>query len=138
MKKKILKILIFGVMFLSLLTGCTNQKVNSEYSNEKNIEEEIITNLEKIAHVTDLNSSNPFDYTKNEYYTNIVNLGNDAVIVLEKMYKQGEITGVNAYLSALAIQDITNCNLYKEYNLDWSTAKEFYDLWENHNCSFKK
>ena len=67
--------------------------------------------------------------TKNEYYKNIVNLGKDAVPVLEDMYNKGKLTGVNAYLSALVIQDITKCNLNEKYNLDWSTAEEFYDLW---------
>ena len=78
------------------------------------------------------------DYTKNEYYKNIVNLGKDAVPVLEDMYNKGKLTGVNAYLSALVIQDITKCNLNEKYNLDWSTAEEFYDLWKDNNCSYKK
>lgn len=52
------------------------------------------------------------------------------------MYKDGKITGVNAYLSVLAIEDITHCNLYEEYDLDWSTAEEFYTLWKDYNCSF--
>lgn len=85
-----------------------------------------------------MTSSNPYDYTKNEYYNNIINLGKDAVPVLENMYKNKKLSGVNAYLSALAIQDIAKCNLYEKYNLEWSTAEEFYILWEDNNCSFKK
>lgn len=85
-----------------------------------------------------MTSSNPYNYTKNEYYKNIVILGNDAVNVLENMYKDKKLSGLNAYFSALAIQDITKCSLYEDYNLDWSTAEEFYNLWEDHNCSFKK
>lgn len=107
------------------------------HTNEEQIKKEIVTNLDQISEVTDLKSSNSFDYTKNEYYSNIVNLGVDAVPILEDMYKSGELIGVNAYLSALAIEDITECDLYQEYDLDWSTAEEFYDLWENNNCSFK-
>ena len=72
----------------------------------------------------------------NRFYKNIVNLGKKAVPVLEDMYKKGELTGVNAYLSALAIEDIANCNLLEKYNLEWSTASEFYRYWENNNCSF--
>lgn len=52
------------------------------------------------------------------------------------MYKNGKLNGISTFLSALAIQDITKCNLYEEYNLDWSTAEEFYTLWEENNCSF--
>ena len=54
------------------------------------------------------------------------------------MYKDKKLSSVNAYFSALAIQDITKCSLYEEYNLDWSTAEEFYDLWKEKNCSYKK
>ena len=121
------------------LCGCTNnQEADFNYTNEKQIEKEIITNMEQIVEVTDKTSSNPYDYTKNEYYKNIVNLGKDAVPVLEDMYNKGKLTGVNAYLSALVIQDITKCNLNEKYNLDWSTAEEFYDLWKDNNCSYKK
>ena len=84
------------------------------------------------------NYEESFVYTKNEYYNNIVNLGEDAVPILEDMYNKKELAGVNAYLSALAIQDITKCNLHEEYNLDWSTAEKFYTLWKDNNCSFKK
>ncbi len=103
----------------------------------KELTDVIMDNLDKIAEVTDNTSSNPYDYTKNDYYKDIVSLGNDAVKVLENMYKKGELTGVNAYLSALAIQDITKCNLYEKYGYDWSTAEEFYKLWKNDNCSYQ-
>ena len=86
--------------------------------------------------VSDLTSSNLYDYTKNVYYNNIVDLGDKAAFVLENMYKNGELNGISAFISVLAIQDITKCNLYEEYNLDWSTAEEFYTLWEENNCSF--
>lgn len=96
----------------------------------------IIENLNKIMEVSDLTSSNPYDYTKNVYYNNIVDLGDKAAFVLENMCKNGELNGISAFISVLAIQDITKCNLYEEYNLDWSTAEEFYTLWEENNCSF--
>ena len=108
-----------------------------ENTNNTEIEKEIMTNLDKIAEVTDMTSSNPFDYTNNDYYKNIVNLGKSAVPILENMYKNGKLTGVNAYLSALAIQDITDCNLLEKYNFDWATAEEFYTYWENNNCYYK-
>lgn len=97
----------------------------------------ILNNFNKISEVSDKTSSNPYDYMKNDYYENIVNLGKNAVSTLETMYKNGKLTGVNAYLSALAIQDITKCNLYEKYGYDWSTAEEFYKLWKDNNCSYK-
>ncbi len=94
-------------------------------------------NFKRIDESANKTSSNPYDYTKNEYYKNIVKLGENAVYVLENMYKNNKLMGVSAYLSALAIQDITKCNLYEKYNLDWTTAEEFYTLWEDNNCLFK-
>lgn len=133
------KILFACICCVLCLSGCTNkQKANFNYTNEEQIEKKITENFEQIAEMTDMTSSNPFNYTKNQYYNNIVNLGENAVFVLEKMYKSGKLSGVNAYLSALAIEDITGCNLYEKYNLDWSTAEEFYILWKDNNCSFNK
>lgn len=137
MKK--VKIIFISICCILCVCGCKNNKNgNLSYKDEKQIEEKIKINLENILKETDLTSSNPFDYTKNEYYQNIVSLGKDAVSVLENMYKNKELSGVNAYLSSLAIEDITDCDLNEKYNLDWSTAEEFYTLWKDHNCSFKK
>ena len=47
------------------------------------------------------------------------------------MYNSNKLSGVYAYISALAVQDITGCNLYEEFDLDWSTAEEFYTLWKD-------
>lgn len=133
------KILLICMCSILCLCGCTkNKKADFNYTNEEQIEKEIVTNIEQITEVTNETSSNPFDYTKNEYYKNIVNLGKDAVPILEDMYNKGKLTGVNAYLSALAIQDITKCNLHEKYNLEWSTAEEFYTLWKDNNCLYKK
>ena len=130
---------IIIIICMLCLCGCTNsKKADYNYTNEEQIEKEILINLSEIGNISDTTSSNPYDYTKNEYYKNIVNLGKDAVPVLEDMYNKGKLTGVNAYLSALVIQDITKCNLNEKDNLDWSTAEEFYDLWKDNNCSYKK
>lgn len=128
------KIILISLICIFCLYGCSDKKSNV---NDEQLKNEIMANLNKINEVTNVTSSNPYDYTNNEYYNNIVKLGKDAVPVLENMYKNNELSGLNAYLSALVIQDITNCNLYEKYNLDWTTADEFYSLWENNNCSFK-
>ena len=130
---------IIIIIYMLCLCGCTNsKKADYNYKNEEQIEKEILINLSEIRNITDTTSSNPYDYINNEYYKNIINLGENAVPILENMYNDGKLTGVDAYLSALAIEDISNCKLYKEYNLGWSTAEEFYTLWKDHNCSFKK
>lgn len=132
MKKVINKIIIIFCCILCLC-GCNEENVN----NEGNIEETITENLKQIGEVSDTTSSIPYDYTENEYYKNIIKLGKKAVPVLEGMYNENKLSGVYAYISALAVQDITGCNLYEEYNLDWSTADEFYTLWKDYNCGLK-
>ena len=98
------KILFACICCVLCLSGCTNkQKANFNYTNEEQIEKKITENFEQIAEMTDMTSSNPFNYTKNQYYNNIVNLGENAVFVLEKMYKSGKLSGVKAYLSALKL-----------------------------------
>lgn len=134
-----MKKIIYLSMFLILcICACTNKSKDNFGNNEKNLENIIIENLTQISNEFNMTSSNPYNYTKNEYYKNKVILCNDAVNVLENMYKDKKLSGLNAYFSALAIQAITKCSLYEEYNLDWSTAEELYNLWEDHNCSFKK
>lgn len=133
------RIIIISLSCILLLCGCSNNQ-KTEYSNSDNkqLEKEITENFSKIMEVSDLKSSNPYDYTKNDYYNNLVALGVTAVPVLENMFNTGKLTGVEAYLSALAIQDITKCNLHDEYNLEWETAEEFYEFWKDNNCNFKK
>lgn len=68
------KLIFIGAFILLCLCGCaTNQKDLSNSSDEQ-LESVIISNLKKIEEVTDLTSSNPYNYTKNEYYKNIVAL----------------------------------------------------------------
>ena len=81
------KVLLICVSCLICLSGCTNNnKENYNYLKEEEIEKEIIENLAKITEVTNPTSSNPYEYIENEYYNNIVNLGKEAVPVLENMY----------------------------------------------------
>ena len=98
-------------------------------------EQTILDNMDGIMEVSDLSSSNPYDYIDNNHYRSIVALGSGAVSVLEDLYNSGKLTGLEAYISALAIEDITDCRLSTKYN--WSSAEEFYNLWKNDNCEFK-
>lgn len=130
-----MKKIIVATSCILCLCGCTNNK--EQITNEDNIEEKIIENLKQIGKLSDTASSNPYDYIKNENYKNIIKLEKKAVPVLEEMYNSNKLSGVYAYISALAVQDITGCNLYEEYDLDWSTAEEFYTLWKDNNCGLK-
>ncbi len=126
--------IIVILMCLICTCGCTNNvdtnipikktdKVTEIIDNT--LKEEILNNLDQISNVADLSSSNPYDYIDNEYYDNIVALGEKAIPVLESMYKNSELTGVNAYIGALAIEEITGSR-----NFIWSDASEFFLNWE--------
>lgn len=57
---------------------------------------------------------------------------------IEKMYKDGEFTYKEAYVAALIIEDITKCNMEKEFDKKWDTGDEFFELWDKSNCKEKK
>lgn len=77
-------------------------------------------------------SSNPYDYIKNnEYYNNIVNMGIDALPILEEKLQNSNTNGLEDYIMAIAIEEITNCNLKNDSNTTWASAKEFDAKWES-------
>ena len=87
-------------------------------------------------------SSNPYDYIKNnKYYDQIVSFGIDAVPVLEEQIESGEVEGLCAYLSALAIEDITSCKIGNKPNYEWDSAPQFSTKWkeyvENISCEME-
>lgn len=127
------KIIIIFCAFL--LCGCASEE-NEQIPQDK-IKETINTNLEKIMTVSDVTSSNPYDYTQNEYYQNIIAIGKQAIPVIEEMYENKELNSLNAYIVALAIQEIADCNLHEKYNIDWINADEFFTNWKTKNCGLK-
>ena len=98
--KKTIILCICCALILCACSGAKEQKKDE-------LRKVILENMEKIDEVSDPTSSNPYDYTKNEYYRNIVDLGKDAVPVLEEMCRSGELTGLHAFISDIAIQEIT-------------------------------
>ncbi len=81
------KIIFLSICLILCICGCTNESKDNFGNNEANLENIIIENLNQISNESNMTSSNPYEYTKNEYYKNIVKLGNDAVNILENMYK---------------------------------------------------
>ena len=95
---------------------------------EKTVAEEIDYNLAKINELSlnQITSSNPYDYIDNDHYNNIIKLGMPAVSVLEEKYSNNELHGLNAYIAALAIQEITGIQISEEADETWETAEEFF------------
>ena len=98
---------------------------------EKTVAEEIDYNLAKINELSlnQITSSNPYDYIDNDHYNNIIKLGMPAVSVLEEKYSNNELHGLNAYIAALAIQEITGIQISEEADKTWETAEEFFAQW---------
>ena len=53
---------------------------------------------------------------------------------IEKMYRTKSFTEEEAYLSALAIEGVAGCKMQDEFNKQWQTTEEFYDLWKKSKC----
>ncbi len=88
------------------------------------------TLLSNAYSVETLLNSSPYAYIDNDFYRNIVSLGFDAVQVLQEKNADGEFSDLNSYIAAIAIQEITGCNLYSITGIDFETADEFYSLWD--------
>lgn len=89
-------------------------------------------NFESMAKSYDtktLMSSSPYAYIDNEYYKNIVNLGFEAVPLLQEKGESKEYSSLNSYISALAILEITDCDFQELTGTDFETAEQFYKLW---------
>ncbi len=101
----------------------------------KMMEKKIEDNIENILKTNDGTSSSTYDYINNEYYDNIVHMGMDAVPILERKYENGPY-GLESFIAAFIIEDITKCDVKEKYNLEWSNPEEFYKIWKEHNCSY--
>lgn len=123
MKKKLIEVLGIVAAF-SLCVGVINQGSTV-------VEAQVSQNLEKILEVDSdvLTSSNPFDYTENKYYENIVNQGMDAADVLTDGIIDKNEASLDGYVAALAVEDITGVDVGKITGEDWESADEFWDLW---------
>ena len=109
---------------------------NSEIVCVEIIERKIKENLKRIHEINNGISSNPYDYINNDYYKNIVNLGSDGVRAIIKMYENEELSGLDAYIGGIAIEEITGCNIKEKYHINWSNSNEFYKSWKDYHCNF--
>ena len=130
--KKCLNLLILFFCIV-LVCSCNNKKLKGK---DNDIKREILNNMQMIIQTSNPTISNPYDYIKNKYYNNIIKIKDDAVPILISLFESNELDSLTGYIAALAIQDITDCNLYENYNLNFETAGEFFKLWKSNNCSY--
>lgn len=112
-------------------SSCNYESVCAQKTSQ-NLEEEIKENIKKILEINEGISSNAYDYIKNDYYKNIINLGPNAIPILVNMYEKE--SGLEAYIGAIAIEEISNCDIREKYGIRWSSPIEFFKYWKDYNC----
>jgi hypothetical protein len=78
-------------------------------------------------------SSNPYDYIKdNEYYEDLISLGVDALPELERTLEKSEENGLNEFIIAIAIEEISQADVKEilDDEFAWDTAKGFKAKWD--------
>lgn len=123
---------IIRIAGLAAVVAVTAVFASSRISTVESCEAAVDENFELLnqsySMETLLNSS-PYAYIDNPYYKNIVSLGFGAVEAMQEKNSNGEFSNLNSYIAAIAIQEITGCDLYGITGVDFETADEFYDLW---------
>lgn len=120
-------VLMIIILFLKLPANKTlAAEIEENFTNISKLIDEQVRNKSEVSF-----SSNPYDYIKdNKYYENIVNKGFAALPILEKKLQNSETYGLQDYIVAIAIEEITKTNLKNDPNTAWSTAKEFNVEWD--------
>ncbi|MDR1042470.1 MAG: hypothetical protein LBL54_01030, partial [Clostridiales Family XIII bacterium] len=80
-----------------------------------------------------LQSSNPYDYiADNEDFQRIIELGDSALPELERTLSDSPDNGLNEYIIAIAIQEISGTDVDSFNNrtdIKWENAKQFLEEW---------
>lgn len=111
------KILI-SIICLLMITGCESKKDKMKSFIEGNFQ---------IIQKSNVISKNPFDYVRNEGYQNILDLGTEALDLLQQSLTRLNNDGI---VSAVAMQDIVNIDITKITGKEWSDGKQFKELWD--------
>lgn len=123
------KIICIALLLFSATYAAAGTRGSTVQSCASAIDENLESMHRSYGMETVLNS-NPYAYIDNRYYKNIVSLGFDAAEILLKKNADGGLSSLDSYICAIAIQEITGCDLYGITGIDFETADEFYDLWD--------
>lgn len=119
--------LTFSFVYDRMTSGVTDNAVLEVYAE---IIDYNFAQMEKELSPEVLVSSNPYDYVNNKFYDEIVAIGFDAIEILEEKVKNGELSGWEEYVAAIAIQDIAGCDIYEITGTDWETVEQFNIEWD--------
>lgn len=78
-----------------------------------------------------LASSNPYDYVDSEYYGTIVSMGTEVIGPLEELIMSDEMIMEYQYVSAVALQEITGCDMAEVMGVSWSNVGQFKEMWSS-------
>lgn len=126
------KVLLFFIISVATIIGIVTI---SNTESEANIEETIQQNIDGfsvyLAGKTPSMSSNPYDYTiANSYYDNIVDLGHSALPTIIQKIESSSNPGLEEYLLAIAVEEITQINLKEREGYLWMSPVDFVDVWK--------
>ncbi|MEK4042863.1 hypothetical protein NSU18_04310 [Paenibacillus sp. FSL H8-0048] len=130
------KKMLVGIFALGFTVTSSLYAVRANASVEKQIDQNLnglATQLQaEVTNKTELAmSSNPYDFIKNsEEYTNIVNIGPDAIPILEKKIDESEGSGLFDYIFAVAIEEISKVDLKEEQSTAWAYGDKFSEKWK--------
>lgn len=133
--KKIL-LLILGLFCLSFIVVGIFNKQSASASIAEQVDSNMLAIQNKIDKEVELRtefamSSNPYDYIKdNQDFESIVALGNDALPVIQSKIAQSPNDGLQEYILAIAIEEITKTNLKNDPSTEWISAKDFEGNWK--------
>ena len=124
--RKIILSVLSGVVFIAIVCIVVLSNTNNTLAAE------VEFNFTKMSEVSPEQalSSNPYDYIDNEYFDNVVALGFPAMVYLDEQYHNGELHGLNAYIAALAMEDISGMHIYECTGVDCENAEQFFEQWD--------
>ena len=133
--KKILSSLIvscFLIVFIGSNVFANTIELNS---NLNKLTDAIMENSSKNPSMA--MSSNPYDYKNNQYYDKIVDMGVEALPIIEKEIQKSKANGLREYILAIAEEEIAKVDLKEghDYKTRWASAKDFVPQWHEYLVS---
>lgn len=133
MKKKIISLIVV------VAVGITSLGIFYFINKPDDVKADITKNLDLMFNgveyeaypVAGVASSNPYDSVDSEYYDNIISMGTEAVGPLEELMMSGGMPAAYQYVSAVALQEITGCDMAEVTGVSWSNVGQFKEMWNS-------
>lgn len=77
-------------------------------------------------------SSDPYDYIDNEYYNDMVLRGYSIIPIAMSKIDESKENGLEQYIWAICVEDISKTYLKDIKGYEWSNAKEWLEKWKQY------